>query len=82
MRDEGTETAKDDEHFCECCARRLHPRTMVWLELNCETGELAKAGSAPWSDGPQSQGSFPYGRACARRALKQSETLVSGERIQ
>lgn len=60
-----------DEHFCECCERRLNPKTLVLLELNCETGELVKPGTAPWSDGPQSQGCFTYGRTCARRLLKE-----------
>jgi hypothetical protein len=55
---------------CECCGRELDLNTMTWLELNAQTLEYARPGTAPWSDGPASQGSFPYGQACARRILR------------
>lgn len=41
--------------LCHNCGREINPKTAVWLELNCRTGQLVKAGSAPWSDGPVSQ---------------------------
>lgn len=62
------------EHRCERCGEWLNRKRMVWLELNCTTGEWIKAGSAPWSDGPASQGCFPFGAACARRVLKNQST--------
>ena len=24
--------------FCECCDRKLNPKTLQWLSLNCKTG--------------------------------------------
>ena len=54
------------EFSCERCGVQLDPETLVWLELNCHTGEWAEPGSQPWSDTEQSQGCFPFGRACAK----------------
>ena len=59
---------------CECCGRALDPHTLTWLELNHATHEWARPGTAPWSDGPESQGSFTFGKACARRKLREQST--------
>jgi hypothetical protein len=60
-----------DRH-CERCRELLAPERVVWLELNCRTGEWAKPGTTDWSDKEGvSQGSFPFGAACARRVLKE-----------
>lgn len=56
-------------HACERCGELLK-RAPVWLELNNITGEWVRAGSAPWSDGPDSQGGFTFGATCAKRTLK------------
>lgn len=58
-------------HFqCECCGKKLNPKTMTWLERNMSTGEYVKPGEAEWSDTDESQGCFEFGQACARRILK------------
>lgn len=57
---------------CECCDRELNTHTMTWLERHSRTGEWAEPGSTTWSDGPESQGHFPFGKACAKRALEAS----------
>jgi hypothetical protein len=56
---------------CECCERPLSSKTLVWLELNLRTHEWVRPGKAPWSHGPNSQGCFSFGVACARRRLKE-----------
>lgn len=57
-------------HFeCHCCDRQLNPKTLTWLELNASTGEWARPGKAVWTDGPNSQGCFEFGQACARKRL-------------
>lgn len=60
--------APEGDQYCHRCEENLIEP--VWLELNSATGEWVKAGSADWSDGPDSQGAFPFGTACARRVLK------------
>lgn len=55
---------------CECCGKKLNPKTMTWLERNMDTGEYVKLGEALWSDTEESQGCFEFGQACARRILK------------
>ena len=53
---------------CERCGEELKPERIVWLELNSATGEWAKPGTTTWTDGPDSQGAFPFGADCAKRA--------------
>lgn len=54
---------------CECCGRKLNPKTMVWLELSTHTGQ--------WHDDvtpcppEESQGWFAFGAACARKIIRQ-----------
>lgn len=55
---------------CNQCGRDLDPKKVVWLELNCHTNEIAPAGEAEWSDGPESQGCFAFGPDCAPKVLK------------
>lgn len=62
----------DGDQCCHRCEENL--TDPVWLELNSATGEWVEAGSADWSDGPDSQGAFPFGAACARRVLKNQTT--------
>lgn len=64
----------DTVYRCYRCNELLNKERLVWLELNCKTGEWAKSGEAPWTDGPDSQGSFEFGAACARRVLKTQTT--------
>lgn len=54
---------------CQRCDEELHPDRIVWLELNSHTGEWTKE-AKEWTDGPESQGWFPFGVACAKRRLK------------
>lgn len=58
---------------CYRCGRELDPESVVWLELNCSTGEWVESDSAPWSDGPESQGCFEFGKACAARVLREQK---------
>jgi len=51
---------------CTCCGRPLNPARMTWLELNFQTG-LYSAEPVP---ADQSQGTFEFGSACAKRVLK------------
>ncbi len=58
--------------FCNCCERELNPATSRWLELNTFTGrwqDPAAKSAEDWGD--DSQGSFPFGQACARRVLRE-----------
>lgn len=70
-----TEASVEVEH-CERCHEPLAAERIVWLELNCKTGQWAVPGSAPWSGSEtDSQGCFPFGQACSQRVLsKQSLT--------
>src|SRR5690606_8452208 len=52
---------------CTRCSEELKPGKAVWLELNSHTGEYSKPGTVPPE---QSQGVFPFGAACARKALR------------
>lgn len=61
---------EEHKHYCERCGRLIKPDTLVWLELNCATGQWAPSGSADWSGGPDSQGEFAFGADCAKRAKK------------
>ncbi len=64
------------EFHCHCCEHKLNPKTMTWLELNSETGEWAIPGREPWSDSHVSQGCFAFGKACAKRILKEQKGLT------
>lgn len=64
-----SEMVPGQKHRCECCDRSLHNKRIKWLELNCDTGA--------WSDPDKghlpaelSQGCFPFGVACAAKALR------------
>ena len=52
---------------CERCKVQLLPGREVWLELSIVTGLYYKSGNV--SPVSNSQGVFPFGAACARRAL-------------
>ena len=53
---------------CACCDRELHPDRTVWLEMNWKgTFHRPEANEVPAED---SQGLHPFGRSCARKALK------------
>lgn len=55
-----------EKYYCECCEKALNPETMVWLELNTITARYHREGEVPEAE---SQGSFPFGKACAKRVL-------------
>ncbi len=57
---------------CNCCGRKLNPKTMVWLEVSFRTGKRYKPGECPEDE---SQGAFAYGAACARRVLREQREL-------
>lgn len=56
---------------CERCNERLNPETVVWLELSQTDGRYYRT----LPRGHKSQGSFPFGRACAVRATAAGELL-------
>lgn len=55
------------EGGCNCCGRKLNPKTMAWLELSFATSRWYKPGECPEAE---SQGLFAFGQACARRTLR------------
>lgn len=54
------------EHRCERCGKPLDGTSTVWLDLNVHTHQYSKT---PWPES-DSQGSFPFGRACAETVLE------------
>lgn len=56
-------------YCCEKCARDINEKTSVWLEMSLK-GEWVIPGSAEWSNGPESQGCFPFGKDCANKVLE------------
>ncbi len=55
------------ETRCERCDQALDPSKAIWLELHVENLTWHAAGDALPPE--VSQGCFPFGAACARRAL-------------
>lgn len=53
---------------CEKCGRELNPQDAVWLELNCSTGKW-RDNTFPEFPPEQSQGWFPFGKACADKVI-------------
>lgn len=51
---------------CERCGEALAPINRVWLELSFETGRYKAAGEVPAAE---SQGCFPFGKACAAAVM-------------
>jgi len=62
--------------FCERCNKGLHADEIVWLELNCDTGVFHKSGTV---SADQSQGCFPFGKACARRSINKSAREIGAK---
>ena len=56
---------------CQHCDKELHENRMEWLELSFKTGRWYKPGSCPEDE---SQGCFPFGRACAKTVLADQAT--------
>lgn len=52
---------------CERCSEFLHPDREVWLEYDRRTCTYTDQGIPE----QHSQGGFPFGRACARQALRE-----------
>lgn len=48
---------------CERCGERLVPGTEIWLEYDRKANSYREEGTVALED---SQGSFPFGRACAK----------------
>ena len=55
----------DYTQYCTRCERELNDETIVWLELDTNTGRYHDPSQFP-EDG-LSQGAFPFGTACAER---------------
>jgi hypothetical protein len=56
--------------YCTRCDRPLSPEKTVWLELDLATNTYHPVGTVPPAE---SQGEFPFGLACAKRALREGE---------
>jgi len=56
-------------YYCHECERELDHEKMVWLELNCRTGQWAEPTTEDWCGTDDSQGSFTFGQRCARKVL-------------
>lgn len=54
--------------YCTKCDEELKPGRAVWLELNCMTGQYRAEGDPEFPEA-DSQGWFPFGSKCAKRAL-------------
>jgi hypothetical protein len=54
------------QKFCEHCGRKLDESKIVWLELSFRTGQWFQPGACPENE---SQGGFPFGRACAKTVM-------------
>ena len=52
---------------CHHCGRTLDENKAVYLELSFKTGRWYDEGECPQEE---SQGGFPFGKACARKMLK------------
>jgi hypothetical protein len=59
-------------HECQRCGEHLNPATVVWLELNMESGLYHEDGMVP---AEISQGCFPFGSACAASVLARGGRL-------
>ncbi len=64
----------DDTQFCECCERELHSDRIVWLELSFVTSQYASLDNDT-IPADESQGCFPFGKACAAKVLRQQDRI-------
>lgn len=57
--------------YCTRCGERLkNEKGVVWLELNFRTGRYSDETVPP----AESQGAFPFGSACAKTTVKESQS--------
>ena len=59
-------TIESDQTYCERCKRPITD-DCVWLELSWRTGKYHLEGTI---EAEESQGFFPFGRACSKTVLK------------
>lgn len=57
-----------EREFCIRCGECLAHFNVTWLELSVDSGRYYAEGAFP--TGHQSQGGFPFGRACAESVVK------------
>jgi hypothetical protein len=62
-----------DQRFCTCCGRPLKGK-VAWLELDQRTDTYHDLGDVPTN---VSQGWFPFGVTCARKAISKAEGTAS-----
>jgi hypothetical protein len=60
-----------DYLHCERCGELLKEDNRVWLELNFTNNLYYLPGVVP---AKESQGSFPFGKTCAKRQLTSQES--------
>jgi hypothetical protein len=63
---------KMETYFCECCGRKLNPKTMVSLELDQRDDTYHDFGDVPED---QSQGGFLFGAACAKKKIAEAQQI-------
>jgi len=64
------------KYWCEHCGRALDETKIAWLELSFRTGRWYSDGKCPEEE---SQGGFPFGKACARTVLRQQAQIFATE---
>ena len=57
----------NEAKYCNCCGRKLNDAKTDWLELSFRTNVWYLPGECPQDE---SQGCFPFGKACARKTLR------------
>lgn len=62
------------KEYCTECGKELKPEKIVLLDMNMSSCEFREE---PWPDNI-SQGSFPFGKACAKTVLKNKGQLIKG----
>lgn len=58
------------QDFCNCCERPLKDGTAVWLVYD-NTADRYYANEDDIPAGHESLGAYPFGKTCAKRALKE-----------
>lgn len=63
----------EEHHHCTRCKEPIKANRVNWLELNNWTNEYTDPDKAGFLPEEQSQGCFPFGADCAKRALAGEE---------
>jgi hypothetical protein len=61
-----------EDQYCMECGRPLRSKDVVMLDMNVLTHQFRKE---PWPES-DSQGSFPFGRTCAKKVLRNGGYMI------